>query len=35
VEDYKDQGGTITIVGFDHHKQLSKDPTSTRIHKIA
>ncbi len=35
VEEYKDQGGTITVVGFENHKQLSKDPTSTRIHKIA
>lgn len=35
MEAYKDQGGQIRVVGFENHKQLSKDPTSTRIHKIA
>jgi MFS superfamily sulfate permease-like transporter len=34
VSDFKDEGGQATIVGFDHHRQLSKDPTSTRILKL-
>jgi MFS superfamily sulfate permease-like transporter len=34
VSDFKDEGGHVKIVGFDHHRQLSKDPTSTRILKL-
>jgi len=34
VEDYKDSGGTIEVIGFQNHKQLSKAPTSTRILKF-
>lgn len=35
VEDYKDDGGTIHVVGFNHHKQLGHAPTSTRILKLS
>jgi MFS superfamily sulfate permease-like transporter len=35
IEDYKDEGGKAMIIGFENHKQLSKDPTSTRVHKVA
>lgn len=35
VEDYKDNGGTIQVVGFQNHKQLGHAPTSARIIKMA
>jgi MFS superfamily sulfate permease-like transporter len=35
VEDYKDNGGKITVEGFNHHKQLGHAPTSTRILKLS
>jgi MFS superfamily sulfate permease-like transporter len=34
VEDYKFDGGTIQVNGFDHHKQLGHDGTSTRVLKL-
>jgi MFS superfamily sulfate permease-like transporter len=34
VEDYKFDGGTIEVNGFDHHKQLGHDGTSTRVLKL-
>ena len=34
VDSYKDDHGHVKIVGFENHIQLSKDPTSTRIHKM-
>ncbi len=34
VEDYKFDGGTIEVIGFDHHKQLGHDGTSTRVLKL-
>jgi len=33
VEEYKEGHGHVKIVGFENHRQVSKDPTSTRIHK--
>jgi MFS superfamily sulfate permease-like transporter len=33
VEDYKDDGGTIKVKGFENHIQLGHAATSTRIHK--
>jgi len=35
VEDYKDDGGTIKVEGFNHHKQLGHAPTSTHILKLS
>lgn len=35
VEDYKESGGKILLQGFENHRQLSKDPTSTRILKLS
>lgn len=35
VEEYKDQGGKVLVIGFENHRQLSKDPTSTRILKLS
>jgi MFS superfamily sulfate permease-like transporter len=35
IEDYKDSGGQVAVIGFENHRQLSKDPTSTRIQKLA
>lgn len=34
VEDYKFDGGTIEVNGFNHHKQLGHDGTSTRVLKL-
>jgi MFS superfamily sulfate permease-like transporter len=34
VEDYKDSGGEVTVIGFENHRQLSQAPTSTRILKL-
>ncbi len=34
MEDYKEEGGTIDIKGFQNHKQLSHAPTSTRVIKL-
>ena len=33
VEDYKDNGGRISVEGFENHKQLGHDGTSTRVLK--
>ncbi len=33
VEDYKDNDGTISIEGFENHKKMGHDETSTRILK--
>jgi MFS superfamily sulfate permease-like transporter len=33
VEEYKEGHGHVRIIGFENHRQVSKDPTSTRIHK--
>jgi MFS superfamily sulfate permease-like transporter len=33
VEDYKEEGGKIKVVGFENHTQLGHAATSTRIHK--
>lgn len=35
VEDYKDAGGTVDVIGFNNHKQLGHAPTSTRILKLS
>jgi MFS superfamily sulfate permease-like transporter len=35
AESYKDAGGTVNVRGFEHHRQLSKAPTSTRIKKLS
>lgn len=35
VEDYKEEGGNVKVVGFENHRQLSHDPTSTRILKLS
>jgi len=35
VEDYKEEGGTVKVSGFENHRQLSKAPTSTRILKLS
>jgi MFS superfamily sulfate permease-like transporter len=35
VEDYKDNGGTVEVRGFNNHKQLGHAPTSTRILKLS
>jgi MFS superfamily sulfate permease-like transporter len=35
VEDYKDNDGTIKVIGFENHRQLSHAPTSTRILKLS
>jgi len=35
VEDYKDSGGKVNVIGFENHKQLSHAPTSTRILKLS
>jgi len=35
VEHYKDSGGKVLVIGFENHRQLSKDPTSTRILKLS
>jgi MFS superfamily sulfate permease-like transporter len=35
IDSYKDDGGQVTVIGLENHTQLSKDPTSTRIHKMA
>jgi len=35
VEEYKDSGGKVIVIGFENHRQLSKDPTSTRILKLS
>ncbi|WP_317896788.1 SulP family inorganic anion transporter [Aurantibacillus circumpalustris] len=35
VEEYKDGGGKVLVLGFENHRQLSKDPTSTRILKLS
>jgi MFS superfamily sulfate permease-like transporter len=35
VEDYKDNGGQITLSGFEHHKQLGHAATSARVLKTA
>jgi len=34
VEDYKEEGGSVKVSGFENHRQLSHDPTSTRILKL-
>ncbi len=31
--DYERSDGTVLITGFENHRQVSQDPTSTRIHK--
>jgi MFS superfamily sulfate permease-like transporter len=33
VEDYKEEGGKVKVLGFENHKQLGHSATSTRIHK--
>jgi MFS superfamily sulfate permease-like transporter len=35
VEDYKVQGGTIKVEGFENHKQLGHAATSTRVLKLS
>jgi MFS superfamily sulfate permease-like transporter len=35
IEDYKNEGGTAEIIGFENHKQLSHAPTSTRVLKLS
>ena len=35
MEDYKEAGGSIIMTGFENHRQLSHDPTSTRILKLS
>ncbi len=35
VEDYKDDGGTIKVEGFENHKQLGHSATSTRVLKLS
>lgn len=35
VEDYKDEGGTIKVEGFENHKQLGHAATSTRVLKLS
>jgi MFS superfamily sulfate permease-like transporter len=35
MEDYKEAGGTARLTGFENHRQLSHDPTSTRILKLS
>jgi MFS superfamily sulfate permease-like transporter len=34
VEDYKEGGGKIKVVGFENHRQLGHAPTSTRLLKL-
>ncbi|MES2681381.1 MAG: STAS domain-containing protein [Bacteroidota bacterium] len=34
VEDYKEEGGKIKVVGFENHRQLGHAPTSTRLLKL-
>lgn len=34
IEEYIDQEGKVEVVGFEQHRQLSEDPTSTRIQKF-
>ncbi len=34
VEDYKDEGGTAIVTGFENHRQLGHAPTSTRLLKL-
>ena len=33
--DYKEAKGTVKVIGFQHHTQLSKANTSTRLLKIS
>lgn len=35
IDNYKDTGGKVLVIGFENHRQLSKDPTSTRILKLS
>lgn len=35
VDDYKFDGGTIQVIGFQNHKQLGHDGTSTRVLKLS
>jgi len=35
VEDYKEDGGTIKVEGFENHKQLGHAATSTRVLKLS
>jgi MFS superfamily sulfate permease-like transporter len=35
VEDYRDDGGTIKVEGFENHKQLGHAATSTRVLKLS
>lgn len=35
VEDYKDDGGSIKVEGFENHKQLGHSATSTRVLKLS
>lgn len=34
VDEYKESNGKVLVMGFENHRQLSKDPTSTRILKL-
>ncbi len=35
MDAYKDDGGKVLVIGLDNHRQLSSDPTSTRILKLS
>lgn len=35
MDSYKDHGGKVLVVGYENHRQLSNDPTSTRILKLS
>ncbi|MFO0322888.1 MAG: SulP family inorganic anion transporter [Bacteroidota bacterium] len=35
VEDYKDEGGSIKLQGFENHRQLGHAPTSARVLKLS
>ena len=35
IDNYKETGGKVLVIGFENHRQLSKDPTSTRILKLS
>ncbi|MDI1355142.1 MAG: SulP family inorganic anion transporter [bacterium] len=34
VDSYVDDGGKVNVIGFENHRQLAADPTSTRVNKL-